>query len=206
MSTSALQIASNQENAQASTGPRSPEGKRRSALNAIQHGLFAESPILKGEDPAAYQAHCNAYATDFQPKGILEETYVTTIASTQWRLNRCNRIEQNILASEDLNAEQQLDGLCRFSLYEARLTRKFNQTLRDLRVTQTERKAQQEAQLKEAVEVAAECKAANQPFTAAEFGFVFSTSEILTRLHRREYLQAAQLRQSGPQRLRPAAA
>jgi hypothetical protein len=196
MSTTALQIAANTENAQASTGPRTPEGKKRSALNAIQHGLFAESPILKGEDPATYAAHCQAYVTDFQPQGIIEETYVATIASTQWRLNRCLCIEQNILASEDLNAEQQIDGLCRFSLYEGRLTRKFNQTLRDLRLAQDQRKAGEEAQLKEAVEVAAECKAANQPFTAAEFGFVFSTSEICIRLNRQERLQAAQIRRA----------
>ena len=196
MSTTALQIASNQENAQASTGPRTPEGKKRSALNAISHGLFSENPLLRGEDPAAYAAHCQAYTTDFQPQGVIEETYVATIASTQWRLNRCLGIEQNILVSEDLNADQQIDGLCRFSLYEGRLTRKFIQTLRDLRLAQTERKAQEEAQLKEAIEVAAECKAANQPFTAAEFGFVFSTSEILTRLNRHERLQAAQSRRS----------
>lgn len=205
MSTTALNIAANQQNAQASTGPSSTEGKRRSSLNAIQHGLFAESPILPGEDPATYAAFCQAYVADFQPQGVLEETYVATIASTQWRLNRCTRIEQSILASPELNAEQQLDGLCRFSLYEGRLTRKFNQTLRDLRLAQTDRKAQQEAQLKDAVEVAAECKAANQPFTPAEFGFVFSASEIQARLSRQERLQAAQRRLTAPQNLRVAA-
>jgi hypothetical protein len=161
---------------------------KRSVMNPIRHGLFSESPVLPTEDQSAYEAFRTAYFTDLEPQGVIEETYVKTLADVQWRLNRCTRIEQSILANDDL------DGLCRFSLYEGRLTRKFIQTLRDLRLAQADRKAQEEAQMKEAIEVAAECKAANDPFNPAEFGFVFSNSEIQARLNRHERLQAAQLR------------
>jgi len=39
--TSEKQIAANRRNAQRSTGPRTPEGKRKVALNALRHGLTA---------------------------------------------------------------------------------------------------------------------------------------------------------------------
>jgi hypothetical protein len=45
------QIAANRANAQKSTGPRTAEGKAASRLNALKHGLDAESLIIPGEDP-----------------------------------------------------------------------------------------------------------------------------------------------------------
>ena len=177
-----------------------PETKKRSAMNAIRHGLFAESPVLASEDPVAYAAFRDAYFADVDPQGAIEETYVKILVDVQWRLNRCTSIENSIFNSPDLNEAQQLDGLARFSLYEGRLTRKFNQALRDLRLAQETRKAQEEAAMKEAVEVAAECKAASLPFAVSEFGFVFSTGEILARLNRQERLQAAATRAGKPAR------
>ncbi len=41
----------NRQNAQHSTGPRTEAGKRRSSLNALQHGLTATSAVLPSEDP-----------------------------------------------------------------------------------------------------------------------------------------------------------
>ena len=192
-------ISANRKNAQASTGPRTPEGKQRSAMNAIRIGLFSESPVLPGEDPADYDAFRAEFTLDLDPKGIVEDTCADTIVSTQWRLKRCTGIEQSILASDELDAAQKIDAIARFSLYEGRLASKFHQTLKEFRLAQAERKARDEAQMKEAIEVAAECKAANRPFDPARFGFVFSAAEIQIRLHRRERLQAAELRQTARQ-------
>ena len=44
------QIKANQENAKKSTGPTSIEGKQRSSMNAMTHGIFANIPILPGEN------------------------------------------------------------------------------------------------------------------------------------------------------------
>ena len=39
-------------NARRSTGPRTPDGRRRAALNRLDHGLRAATPVLPGVDPA----------------------------------------------------------------------------------------------------------------------------------------------------------
>ncbi len=48
--TTEAQIKANQENAKKSTGPTSIEGKQRSSMNAITHGIFAKIPLLPGEN------------------------------------------------------------------------------------------------------------------------------------------------------------
>jgi hypothetical protein len=52
--TSTPQIRSNRANAQQSTGPRSKEGKARSARNALKHGLSA--PVAVDDNTACHLA------------------------------------------------------------------------------------------------------------------------------------------------------
>jgi Siphovirus Gp157 len=50
------QIEANRRNALKSTGPTTPEGKRRSRCSAVRHGLTAETVIAALEDSEDYQA------------------------------------------------------------------------------------------------------------------------------------------------------
>jgi hypothetical protein len=47
-------LAANRANAQKSTGPRTPEGKSRSALNATRHGILSQVLHLPEEELEAY--------------------------------------------------------------------------------------------------------------------------------------------------------
>ena len=49
------QIRANQQNAQKSSGPTSIEGKKKSSMNAVTHGIFSNIAILPGEDEAFIQ-------------------------------------------------------------------------------------------------------------------------------------------------------
>jgi hypothetical protein len=42
------------ENATLSTGPRTPEGKKRSSLNAVRHGLTGQIVVHTREDQKAF--------------------------------------------------------------------------------------------------------------------------------------------------------
>src|SRR5215831_5608041 len=64
MSTPA-QIAACAANAQHSTGPRSPEGKAVSSRNALKLGLYSQSDILPGEDPAEFDQLLHDFEAQF---------------------------------------------------------------------------------------------------------------------------------------------
>ena len=55
MVVSAAKLEANRRNAQKSTGPRTEEGKDRSKLNAVKHGMRAETLVLLDEDPQALE-------------------------------------------------------------------------------------------------------------------------------------------------------
>ena len=47
------QLDANRANAQHSTGPKTAEGKKRSSLNAIRHGLNSQAVLLPYEDASS---------------------------------------------------------------------------------------------------------------------------------------------------------
>jgi hypothetical protein len=86
-------IAANQRNAQLSTGPRTLEGKERSRLNAIKHGMTSETAVLPHEDATAFQERLEAFAAGIEPRNELEEKLVGQAALYSWKLDRANRSE-----------------------------------------------------------------------------------------------------------------
>ena len=54
--TSFRQFAANRRNALRSTGPRTESGKQQSRLNAVRHGLTAETVVGSLEDAEDYKA------------------------------------------------------------------------------------------------------------------------------------------------------
>jgi hypothetical protein len=91
--TSQARIEANRENAKQSTGPRTPEGKARSRLNGLVHGLRSEQVVLPTEDPAAFDEQIAEYLDEWKPPTVTRRQLVERLAATAWRLNRCVRIE-----------------------------------------------------------------------------------------------------------------
>jgi hypothetical protein len=98
MTTTTKQAEANRRNAANSTGPRSEDGKKRSALNALQHGMTAETPTLPTEDPGQYDEFRTRLTRDLAPEGAIEERLVEEIVDLSWRLRRASNLELGVLA------------------------------------------------------------------------------------------------------------
>jgi hypothetical protein len=94
--TSFRQIEANRRNAQLSTGPVTEEGKRRSRLNAVRHGLTAETVIDALEDSEDYAAFELAITADYDAQSAVERELVLRLASLLWRLRRATAIESGL--------------------------------------------------------------------------------------------------------------
>ena len=89
-------IASNRANAAKSTGPRTVEGKQKSSLNAVKHGLTAQSSVLPGEDPALLEALSNSLMKQLKPRGVVQRLMAERIVSLAWKLRRVARAEEAV--------------------------------------------------------------------------------------------------------------
>ena len=202
----------NRENALHSTGPRTVAGKQRSSLNAIRHGLTGQTVVLPSEDLAAYQIFRKRFFDDLQPKGVLEEQLVETLAECSWRLNRARAIETNLLTLGLLDAEAafhaghpQADAalaiatayrnhnkaFANLSILEHRISRQFERALNQLRGLQAERREREEHQIYQAAKLLKMDKEKDIPYRAADDGFDFSNSEIEQYIRRGERLDRA---------------
>jgi hypothetical protein len=98
--TSDKQTEANRRNARKSTGPKTPEGKAVTRLNALQHGLLAQDVLLPGEDEAALQELGESLVADLRPEGALEILLVKEIIDAHWRLRRLRRVETDMFTSQ----------------------------------------------------------------------------------------------------------
>ena len=91
--TSTARADANRRNAQRSTGPKSPEGKARASMNALKHGLTAESAVLPDEDPEQYDALVRHWSEFYATDDPAEMAMVERAVSSKWKLDRCTRAE-----------------------------------------------------------------------------------------------------------------
>jgi hypothetical protein len=95
---SPAQIAASRRNGARSRGPATPEGKARSRLNALKHGMRAERLVLlHGEDTAGADAFFARVRADVAPSGEVELGVAETVAAAWWRAQRADRLEAALL-------------------------------------------------------------------------------------------------------------
>jgi len=90
-------IEANRRNAAKSTGPKTPEGKAVSKMNALRHGLLSETVLLPDEDADRLEAFREGILQQLKPMGELEELLAHRVVATAWRLQRVARIEVDLL-------------------------------------------------------------------------------------------------------------
>ena len=90
------QQEANQQNAQQSTGPITPEGKAAVRLNALTYGLRARSTLIPGEDPEEYKQLWDELSAEWQPQTRTERLHLEQMATDQWLLARIAGAERQI--------------------------------------------------------------------------------------------------------------
>src|SRR5438270_9433922 len=71
-----------------SHGPVTPEGKVKSALNAITHGLTASAVVLTTESKEQYNDLLTAYRAEYDPQGQTENDLVEELTAAKWMQGR----------------------------------------------------------------------------------------------------------------------
>ncbi len=87
------QIKANQENAKKSTGPLTEEGKQRSSMNAMTHGIFSTIPLLPGENLEQFKMLEEGIIKAYQPTDAMECHLVQRIFLTCMRQIRLREAE-----------------------------------------------------------------------------------------------------------------
>jgi hypothetical protein len=103
-------LQANRLNAQKSTGPKTPEGKARSAQNGLTHGLFSRKcPILPGESKEEFDALHNALIADLRPRGVMQHELVMDLADVRWRIRRLPQIEFELMLREQIEIQKKYE-------------------------------------------------------------------------------------------------
>jgi len=203
---SEAQRLANRLNAQKSTGPKTTEGKAKSALNACRHHLTGQVTTMTEPDRITYNVFLEGYMAEWKPKGATEIQLVTRIAHDSWRLNRAGAIEDNLFAigsgdityaSQSQNHAEIEDSFTQartyqkeakflqlLSLYEQRTTRNVHKNIKLLQDMQAERFAKEVEQMEEAKRLLQLNEMRNLPYDPKADGFVFSTAQIHAAIDR----------------------
>jgi len=160
------QIDANRQNAQKSTGPKTPEGKAAVSQNALKHGLTAQQAVLSGEDKDEFEATRQSFEDELKPVGPLQTFLVEQIVMAAWRLARLRTLESGLfqlrLADDAKNIERDYErlsqrarlaylflrdvrgpnALATLGRYEARVERSFYRALRELKRLQSAKQSQ----------------------------------------------------------------
>ncbi len=95
------QILASRENAKASTGPRTPEGKTQSSRNALTLGLFTMADFVRPEEQPEYRTLSQSLWDELRPQTPLQQTFAAEIVKATWRLRRCAVIEGSFPSEAD---------------------------------------------------------------------------------------------------------
>jgi len=138
-------IEASRANGARSKGPVTPEGKKRSAMNAMRHGLLSDVIVLQGQGQENFQLLLEQHIERLQPADGVEYALVEEMASAYWRLHRNWAMEKHMFDTQARN-EHSRDPLDRYVAafrtlsagtaypllhrYETRLHNMYQRTLR----------------------------------------------------------------------------
>ncbi len=101
-------------------GPRTPEGKARSSLNALKHGLSARKVVLKCESQEEFDELLAGLTEAWQPVDTMEAAIVADMAAARWRLQRIWSVETTVIDLEMTDQEEAVEDKFEYADGETR--------------------------------------------------------------------------------------
>jgi len=193
------QIKANQENSKLSSGPRSPEGLKKSSQNSHKHGFTGHTLLLPPEEEEPFRIFKENHLTELQPVGANEESCAYQIIDNRWRIHQITATEAafyelgRITHAETLSAypPEKVTAIARaltvtekqkelglLNRYQTRLNKQVTLDLKELKDLQSIRKAKELRQFQQAAALHRKAHLEKQPFNPEDFGFVWSREEI----------------------------
>ena len=155
--TSAARATINRENAQASTGPKTPEGKERSRLNSLGHGMTSKTVVLPHESQEEFDRLHQGLIKAHRPANDNETVLVKQIADAYWRMQRCYGVERAFLENRTAEAEDPEAAMANLFIdkaesarmrllmrYVSSAERAYNKAMSDLKKAQVERRKREQ--------------------------------------------------------------
>src|SRR5207253_931336 len=142
-------LAANQANAQHSTGPKTPEGKARSAANSRTHGLCAKESLVAAEEKEDFDQLQEGFNVDLSPEGAVQQTLFEEIVGAAWQMRRIRSMETEACSGHDsytaiLNDEPLQKKLERLARHKTRIERTFHRALKEFKRIHNERDKEDE--------------------------------------------------------------
>jgi hypothetical protein len=139
------QSNSSRINGSKSRGPKTPEGKAASSMNALIHGLRANTTVLPTEKQEDFDQLRDSLQEQYQPQNTAEQLLVDEAVIVQWKLVRLEVFERAAYTKEKCE-------LAKASLFRAMmrtqcsLSRAYSKACSDLERIQAARRKQDEPQ------------------------------------------------------------
>ncbi|WP_435021855.1 hypothetical protein TA3x_002594 [Tundrisphaera sp. TA3] len=118
MPCSPARLAANRANALKSTGPTSPEGRRKSSRNALKHGLAGDGVVLPEGEAAEVDVVAAQLVAEMKPSGLMGRILLKRIAVFSHRLDRCGRHDAAMTARRVRDAQKARDAARRAEVNE----------------------------------------------------------------------------------------
>ena len=158
-----------------SRGPVTPEGKQRSSMNAVKHGLLAKHICLNIEKPEVFEQLLDDFCARLQPADDVELRLVEQAAMAQLRYERVAASTETAMfdlkmdhqAPEVAKQYQTVDPPTRFAIAFTSLANEGNSIQLMLRYQQTMLR-QRDSALKQLHELRSKFPILNEPGVPAE--------------------------------------
>jgi hypothetical protein len=203
VSTTAQNLA-NLANALKSTGPKSPEGKQRTRLNAVKHGFTSQVLVLPENEHKALLEFRELHLEVLSPVDAAQRILADEIVDLRYRVRRMGGFESTIISVETQRIVNGLletrDGILNETIDTAiavdrklpsldkmrRYENSHNRHLKKLEIEYKELQAARELQVKidmpQAIRAYKFCERKGLTFDPKKFGFVLTTEEVEAKI------------------------